>query len=128
MRRIVQNKVYDTDTAKYIGTNTVSGTRSLYRKVTGEYFIYDKELPGSKAILPMDYTVANDWAKKNLSKEDYKRHFKGTDNKKVRTIIEFTPDAYAVLQRLRGIDKTNSQVVSDLLLEQNKRDKEQGLI
>ena len=128
MRRIVKNKVYDTDTAKRVGANTLTGTRTLYRKVTGEYFIYDKELTGSNAVLPMDYTVARNWAEKNLSKEDYKRHFKGKDNKDVRTIIEFTPEAYAVLQRLRGTDKTNSQVVSELLVERGKRDKEQGLI
>ena len=42
MKKIINGKTYNTDTAKEVGTSTFpdgNGGRTLYRKRTGEYFI-----------------------------------------------------------------------------------------
>lgn len=92
MKKIIKNKVYDTETAKECGTyaNTYD-TRNfgfcqetLYKKKTGEYFIYGKGNVFSKyahvhgndrgwgdQIIPVDYEGAKDWAEEHLDAEEY---------------------------------------------------------
>lgn len=66
-KRIINGKVYDTDTAKLICNHTDSnGTTYLYRKKTGEYFarrIFDPPWDCQSTILPLSWDDADKIAK-----------------------------------------------------------------
>ncbi|MEG0505706.1 MAG: hypothetical protein RR547_13745, partial [Raoultibacter sp.] len=87
MRMIINNKVYDTDTAKLLGSfdngerpgDLHSIEQALYRKKTGEYFVFSeggaatryatKKIDGWSSgwdIDPMGYRKAKEWAEENL--------------------------------------------------------------
>lgn len=92
MKKIIKNKVYDTDTAKLLGEYD-SGNKGdfrwyseeLYQKRTGEFFIYGEgnaaspysrkvdtnTWSGSCAIVPMSYEKAREWAEKKLDADEY---------------------------------------------------------
>lgn len=92
MKKIIKNKVYDTDTAKLLAEYD-SGNRGdfhwyceeLYQKKTGEFFIYGEgnaaspysqkvdtnTWSGSCAIVPMSYDEAREWAEKKLDADEY---------------------------------------------------------
>lgn len=96
MRKILSNKVYDTETANYVGgyehdlaNNLGWCVEKLYRKRTGEYFIYGEGGPmsrysvdlgsgnysGGEAIKPISYDEAREWAEENLDTEEYEAEF-----------------------------------------------------
>ncbi len=92
MRRIIKNKVYDTDTAQAKATYSSDYPRSsfqyyeetLYIKKNGEYFLHGKgnaaspyaehsynvKTPGEK-ITPFTYDKAKEWAEKRLTSGEY---------------------------------------------------------
>ena len=96
MRKIINGKSYDTNTAKLIGSrdNGEYGgldflAESLYRKRTGEYFIYGRGgartcygepqgsnwWSGGEKIIPLNLTSASSWAEKNLTADEYEAAF-----------------------------------------------------
>lgn len=96
MKKTINGKLYNTDTARLIGTYN-SGVEdhlfgwyeSLYAKRTGEFFIYGEGGPaskyavhtsfertvGSEKIFPLSYDEARAWAEKYLSEDTYKAEF-----------------------------------------------------
>ena len=97
MRKIINNKVYDTATATWIGSSdngheyndlAYSG-ETLYRKRTGEYFLHGEGGPmtsyavstgnnnwrGSERITPISYAAARQWAEDHLSADAYEAEF-----------------------------------------------------
>lgn len=96
MKKIINNKRYDTETAREIGYDSYSNRsdfaywcETLYCKRTGEYFIYGEGGPASKyaetvgqnewcggeRIIPMSYENARDWAERHLDADDYEKEF-----------------------------------------------------
>ena len=89
MKKIINGKKYDTETANYLGfceIPTMSGFRNriaLYRKKDGEYFLYSYlQEPGwigdstvSLGIFPLADEYAKKWAEKFLSVERYEAIF-----------------------------------------------------
>lgn len=96
MRKIIANKSYDTDTATLIGewSNQEYDSfdyvaESLYRKRTGEYFLYGEggarsryaESHGNnnwgagEAITPLDVESAAEWAETHLATAAYEAEF-----------------------------------------------------
>ena len=96
MKKIIRGKKYDTDTATAIGWNDNNLSprdfgycyEELYRKRTGEYFLYGKGGPASKYrercgnawsggtdIIPLTYDEARQWAEDNLDADDYEDIF-----------------------------------------------------
>ena len=92
MKRIINNKVYDTDTAKFCGdwdngyyTNDFNYCgEALYQKKTGEFFMHGFGGAMSKyashsgnnsgwgeQIKPLTYEEAREWAEKHLNGDDY---------------------------------------------------------
>ena len=93
MKRIIKNKLYDTDTAQRLGEyapNPDQGNFSyfcetLYRKKTGEFFLHGEgnaaskyarscgqnERCGGEKIVPLTYAEAQAWAEEHLDGEDY---------------------------------------------------------
>ena len=97
MKKIISNRVYDTETARDVGTyySPLSRTdfgyweETLYRKKTGEYFVYGEggpmsryavvcgqnEWKGGEKILPMSFEDARQWAEEYLSADAYEKEF-----------------------------------------------------
>lgn len=97
MKKIINGKVYDTETAKVVGGwDNGLGRRDfgnvveiLYRKRTGEYFIHGEGGPASKysvscgnnswsggeKIIPLSYQTAKEWAEEHLSCDEYELEF-----------------------------------------------------
>ena len=96
MKKIINGRLYDTETAKLIGswTNGFSSsdfhycTEDLYQKKTGEYFlygsggaisIYGKSHGGGMCwgddIIPMTEKEVKAWAEEHLTAEEYMELF-----------------------------------------------------
>lgn len=97
MKKIINNRVYDTDTAKLIWMRKYDGSprdfeyfeEGLYLKRNGEYFLggwgnglshYGKAVrhnewqPGER-ITPLPYERARKWAEENMEADDYMKEF-----------------------------------------------------
>ena len=96
MKKVINGKVYDTDTARKVGCfdyglgDRISGwSETLYVKRTGEYFLLGEGGPGSKysvctgvndfsgstKIFPLSYDDACKWAEDNLDGNAYVAEF-----------------------------------------------------
>ena len=96
MRKIINGKKYDTETAKELGDywNGLGGNdfrkfyETLYQKKTGEYFLYGEGGPASKyaehcsggltdgkSIIPMTESEAMKWAEEHLDCDEYEASF-----------------------------------------------------
>lgn len=97
MKKVINGKMYDTETAKLVG-NWDNGGRgndfnkceeSLYQKRTGEFFLYGEGGPMSKyakscgnnswgwgsEIIPLTFEAAKEWSEEFLSGDDYEKIF-----------------------------------------------------
>lgn len=97
MKKIINSKKYDTKTAKEIGIYCASllvsdfgyFEETLYRKKTGEFFLYGSgnaasrysrkcgtnEWCGGEAIVPLTESEAREWAEQHLEVEEYEAVF-----------------------------------------------------
>lgn len=97
MKKIINGKLYDTDTAKRVGQwdNNRSYRdfshveEELYRKRTGEFFLHGKGGPmskyaescgdntwsGGEELIPLSAGKAREWAEKHLSADEYAEIF-----------------------------------------------------
>ena len=95
MKKILGGKKYDTETARMVGAygNGRSGfgkcSETLYRKRTGEFFLYGEGGPMSKygvargdnewgygeKIQPLTVDEAEAWAEKHLDADEYEAVF-----------------------------------------------------
>lgn len=96
MKKIINGKRYDTDSAKEIGSfyNNSTGfdslSETLYLKRTGEYFVYGEggartwcavsydngnSWSGGKAIRPLTDAEAREWIEAHCSAETYEQLF-----------------------------------------------------
>ncbi len=111
MKKIINGKRYDTDTAKLVG-HTSYGTpgdfnywwEGLYRKRTGEFFLQgnggpmskyserigENEWTGGQEIIPLSLEEAQEWGEKYLDAEEYEEIFGRVEEDKtqVSTWIE----------------------------------------
>lgn len=92
MRKIIRNKIYDTEKAQHIGawdnghytSDFGYCSEDLYRKKNGEFFLYGEGEPLTryakhygndvgygKRISPLSYEAAQEWAEKHLDADDY---------------------------------------------------------
>ena len=93
MKKIINGKVYDTDTAKKVASWYSSYARNdfhyyeeeLYQKKTGEFFLHGEgnaaskysrscgqnEWCGSEKIMPMTFKEAQEWAEDHLDGDEY---------------------------------------------------------
>lgn len=96
MKKIINGKLYDTNTARLLATYDSEYSKSdyeyyfeeLYRKKTGEYFVYGKGGPNShyaeylkdvrqagEGIRPMTEKDAKEWAELRLTADEYIKIF-----------------------------------------------------
>ena len=122
MKKIINGKLYDTETAKEIGHKTHGeGPRdfryyseTMYRKRTGEYFLHGEGGPmsryavtvgqnqwsGGEKIIPLDYKAATEWAEENLDADDYQSEFGAVSEADERTVLSISLDT-ATADRIR---------------------------
>ena len=97
MKKIINGKLYDTETAKLLGSDSYPGgprdfhywCEELYQKRTGEFFLYGEggpmsryaqscgqnEWSGGEKIIPLNYKAAAEWAEEHLDADDYQKIF-----------------------------------------------------
>lgn len=96
MKKIINGRRYDTDTANLIAQMESDLSRtdfryyeeSLYRKITGEFFLYGVGGPmsayampsgngwtGGAKLIPMSLEEAQKWVEVNLDADEYERIF-----------------------------------------------------
>lgn len=124
MKRIINGRKYDTDTARYVGMwdngeeyGELGYERSeLYRKRNGEYFVmfeggantrYARQdglngWTGGSAIQPMEFEDAREWAERHLKVDEYEAEFGEApegDDDLVAVTFRITEGARSILQR-----------------------------
>lgn len=126
MRKILQNKVYDTDTASKIMSVTLEAersrdkkdivTESLYRKRTGEFFLVREDMYGTK-VLPQTYNDAKAWGINNqMPQETIKSAFWESDSSPKKEALLISIPA-SMISRLRMEASSRNMSVSGLLEE-----------
>jgi len=117
MKRVIRNKVYDTEKAKRLGEYEPNPYRSdfhwfcetLYCKHTGEYFLHgvghaaskyskscgQNERCGDEKIVPLSYDEAREWAEEHLD-DDYISIFGEPAEDGTLTALNLTLSATAV--------------------------------
>lgn len=140
MKKIIDGRRYDTDTAKAVGSysndlgfNDFDFIReTLYQKRTGEFFLYGKggartrysETVGQNTwaagerIVPLDFEDAREWAEKCLSADTYEEIFGPADEggEKETIGLSLHPSTVKKLRNEAGrTGQTMSDVVADLI-------------
>lgn len=117
MRRIIDGRLYDTDTARQVGSTWhTDGFRrgdfhyyeeEMYRKRTGEYFLHGwggaetkyaepvglTGLQGGEGIVPIDQPTARQWAEDHLSVDEYIAAFGEPDEGETAVLSVTVPAA-----------------------------------
>lgn len=97
MKKVINGKMYNTETAKEVGywdnrypTNDFNWcSETLYKKKTGEFFIYGEggalseysrkvgqhQWSGGSNIIPLTYDETQEWVEEKLDGEDYEKIF-----------------------------------------------------
>ena len=139
MKKIINGKIYNTQTAKCVGewsnghftSDFYYCEENLHRKRTGEYFLHGKGGARSKyasrsgnssgwdeAIIPMTIEEAKVWAEENLDGDEYEKIFGVVEEPDTTTRINWTLDIDIVedlRQRTADTGIPASRAVSDVL-------------
>lgn len=118
MKKIINGKAYDTETAKELGSwsnmadysNFSQFSETLYRKKTGEFFLYGEGGPmtkyavaegsnswrGGSRIMPLSFQEARVWAEEHLSGDEYEAIFGAVTEDESRVQVCYSLSAAAV--------------------------------
>jgi hypothetical protein len=123
MKKIINGRLYNTETAKKCGEYEPNPYRSdfnwfcesLYQKKTGEFFLHgdgnaaspyskscgQNEWCGTEIIKPMSYTEAQEWAERHLTGDQYEEIFGevSEDDTNVKTMISTTAAEIEIIKR-----------------------------
>ncbi|MGN8763930.1 ribbon-helix-helix domain-containing protein [Hornefia butyriciproducens] len=140
MKKIINNKRYDTETAKLLGEDSYSNwgdfhfwEETLYQKRTGEFFLHGVGGPASKyaetvgqnqwtggeKIIPLKFEKAREWAEKHLEADAYEEIFGPVEEDDSRRLISLSLPTTAVetLKRLAAESgKSQSEIVTEMIL------------
>lgn len=123
MKKIINGKVYDTETAKECGRwsnmedygNFSQFSETLYRKKTGEFFLYGEGGPmtkyavaegsnswrGGSRIMPMSFHEARAWSEEHLDSDEYEAIFGAVaeDDSRVQVCYSLSAQAVETVKR-----------------------------
>ncbi len=140
MRKIIDCKRYDTDTAKEIGCDVYSNRsdfgfweETLYQKRTGEFFLHgvggpaskyaetvgQNEWTGGEKIIPLSFDKAREWAENHLEADDYESTFGPVEEDDSKRLISLSlpTTAAETLKRLASeTGKSQSELVAEMIL------------
>lgn len=137
MKKIIEGKKYDTETAKCIGewwnNNDVRNfshvEETLYQKRTGEFFIFGVGGPSSKyarsegqnswtggeKIIPVSYPRAKAWAEEKLTVEEFERAFGEVSEGEDDTIVVKVPAAIGA--KVRSYAAEHDMSLKDVVIK-----------
>lgn len=121
MKKIINGKVYDTEAARKLGSDSYSNDgdfhhwyEALYQKRTGEFFLYGEGGPltryavtigenswsGGEKIMPLSFASAREWAEEHLSADGYGEIFglPDEDAEKVTLCVRLPADLMALIR------------------------------
>ena len=140
MKKIINGKVYDTETAKRVGVweNMYDSrdfhycSEELFRKKNGEYFLFGEGGPMTQyatahgtnswgwgeRIMPMTYQEATAWAEEHLDGDEYEEIFGEVqeDDSKVMTTMRLTATTVELLRRRADAEGRGIADLADELL------------
>lgn len=125
MKKVINGKVYDTDKARELASDSYSNPRdfhhwseTLYVKRTGEYFLHGSGGPmsryaerieqnswsGGEQLIPLTYDKAREWAEEHLSGTEYEEIFGevSEDAEDVQLSFRVSAATDAKLRRIAG--------------------------
>lgn len=128
MKKIINGKVYSTETATRIGAKTHADQNdlceTLYRKKTGEFFLHlNGGWSAAENICPLIYADAQRWTKENLTSEIYDSLFGTIEADKHKVFIGLNLPADLVERVKRRAAQQGSSIsgyVEALLVEATK--------
>lgn len=140
MKKIINGKRYDTDTATQVAEwesgypNDFSYfCETLYKKRTGEYFIFghgnaaskyatsagNNTWAGGSALIPLTYDSAREWAENHMDADDYEAEFGEVsegDEGDVVISARVSPAAKAALDRMAArTGRAKGDILTELL-------------
>ena len=137
MKKIINGKLYNTETAKLIGSGYSDCPRNdfgffeeeLYRKKNGEYFIYGSGGPMSKyrhassynswsggsRIQPVDYETAREWAERYLDADEYIKVFGVVDDDDTTQKVSINLPA-DLAAKLRNEAESSGKSLTDVVI------------
>ena len=139
MKKVINGKLYNTETAKFLGEDSYSNPsdfnywlESLFQKRTGEFFLYGEggpmsryaqttgqnEWSGGEQIQPLSVDAARQWAEQHLSADEYESIFGeiAEDDSKKNVTFSITKDAIELLARMASeTGKTRSELVEEMI-------------
>lgn len=137
MKKIIKNKLYDTNTAKRIGSREHNQPgdlswweETLYLKRTGEYFIHgeggamtkyaerrgENRWSGGEAITPVSFETARAWAEENLDAERYSEAFGLPSESDGEKSLYITVPA-ALMAQIKASAAANRQSIKDYVTD-----------
>ena len=140
MKKIISGKVYDTETAKRLAWwenmpdrgNFHYCSEELYRKKTGEYFLFGEGGPMTQyattvgqnswgwgeRIMPMSYAEATAWAEEHLDGDKYEEIFGEVteDDSKVMANMRLSASTVELLRRRADAEGRGIADLADELL------------
>ena len=140
MKKSINGKVYDTDTARELGSwanmadrrNFSQFEETLYRKKTGEFFLCGEggpmtkyaqavgqnEWSGGSRIMPLDFSEARQWAEEHLDADEYESIFGEVSEDGSRVQVCYSLSAAAaetIKRRASELGITASAYIESLL-------------
>lgn len=136
MKKIINNKLYDTATAKKLAEWDENGTdplnyiaEALYRKKTGEFFVFGdggantkyarigrlKDFEPGSAILPMSVEQAKEWALDRLPKNEYDDIFGDMIDDDGSTTVTSIRLPSALLETVRRRAQEKSETIAEFI-------------
>ena len=139
MKKVIKNKIYDTETARRCGewdngrytSDFGYCSETLYQKKTGEFFLHGKggamssyakhsgnESSWGEQIMPMTYKEAAEWAEEHLDGDEYIGIFGNPEEDSSRIVIHISirKDTHDKVKRAAAMTgKTVSEYIEDAL-------------
>ena len=133
MKKIINGKLYNTDTAERMGTwdNGIYGDldsveETLYRKRTGEFFLCGEGgarsryaistgnnfWSGGSEIIPLTWEAAREWAEKHLNADNYEQIFGEVSEDDSRTVITLSLSTGAIEKAKRAAAQASMSLSS----------------
>lgn len=138
MKKIINGKLYNTDTARSIGSDFHGAygrdldfwREELYQKKTGEFFLHGEGGPMTKycqqlgqnewgageMVIPMSYASAEKWAAEHLDADDYQKAFGRISEDEENQTLSVSLSAQAA-QKLRQLAAKNGKSISGLIAD-----------
>lgn len=140
MKSIINGRVYCTDTAMRIASCSNGGDwrdfshyeETLYRKRTGEYFLYGAGGAASRyaqradlngwsngsRIIPLTAAAAREWAEQNMNTNEYDAEFGTVPEDNSRTVVSWSlrADLVELIRRMASEQGVSQSALIDSIL------------